>query len=61
MTCREKLLVEHPSRVRGLCFGGCDGCPSQYGYADRPEWCSIGFETCAKCWDREVVKRCSMS
>lgn len=54
MTCREKLIQEHPEHNNELCFGGCHGCPSQYGYANRPDWCRIGFETCAKCWDREV-------
>lgn len=54
MTCREKLMKEHPEDNNGLCFGGCHGCPSQFGYANRPDWCRIGFETCAKCWDREV-------
>ena len=54
VTCREKLIQEHPEHNNGLCFGGCHGCPSQFGYANRPDWCRIGFETCAKCWDREV-------
>lgn len=56
MTCREKLMKEHPEDNNGLCFGGCYGCPSHLGYAKDPEWCRIGFETCAKCWDREVER-----
>lgn len=57
MTCREKLIQEHPEHNNELCFGGCSGCPSQFGYANRPDWCRIGFETCAKCWDREVCEK----
>ena len=54
MTCREKLAMEHPGGLNIKCFGGCRGCPSEYGYAKEPEWCKPGDETCTKCWDREV-------
>lgn len=54
MTCREKLAMEHPEELDSECFGGCNGCPSTYGYAKEPEWCALNQETCTKCWDREV-------
>ena len=54
MTCREKLAMEHPEEVIEICGGGCVGCPDRYGYADEPDWCKPGDETCTKCWDREV-------
>lgn len=54
MTCREKLAMEHPEEIDIECFGGCNNCPSTYGYAKDPEWCEAVEEKCTKCWDREV-------
>lgn len=57
MTCREKLAMEHPEELDSECFGGCNGCPSTYGYAKEPEWCddnNLTDEKCRRCWDREV-------
>ena len=54
MTCREKMAMEHPGGLDNECFGGCDGCPHTYGYAQKPEWCKPTEEICVKCWDREV-------
>ena len=52
MTCREKLKIEHPECVDEGFYGGCKGCPDDYGYADTRESCS-GIR-CAECWDCEV-------
>lgn len=54
MTCREKLKQEHPEEIDIECFGGCNNCPSTYGYAKDPEWCEALETKCTKCWDREV-------
>ena len=37
-------------------IGGCCGCPHDYGYLDRPEYCDDeGNDVlCGKCWDREI-------
>lgn len=54
MTYREKLMQEHPDRVSEIYAGGCEGCPSDYGYnAVRPCWFSTGKE-CRACWDQEM-------
>lgn len=55
MTCREKLMKEHPSCVSIQYFGGCEGCPNTYGYLPRPDYCEFGKrDTCEKCWNREI-------
>lgn len=58
MTCREKLKLECPENIRQGAFGGCCGCPSDYGYMDKPDWCwktNIPQEhRCTRCWDREI-------
>jgi len=56
MTCREKLKKEHPSLVANHFYGGCNGCPDDYGYMDVPHFCDcdpVG-EKCTKCWNREI-------
>ena len=55
MTAREKLNMEQPDKVSNMYRGGCDGCPSSYGYLDDPddEYCG-GEYNCKKCWDREI-------
>jgi len=58
MTCRERLKIEHPEYVNERYPGGCKGCPHEYRYLDRPEYCIIASgvdnERCTKCWDREI-------
>jgi hypothetical protein len=54
MKCRGKLALEHPNRVNPGSIGGCSGCPHDYGYLERPDWCDLGNKICTKCWDREI-------
>lgn len=56
MTCREKLMIEHPDKVSDSELGGCYDCPSAYGYLPDPEYCGddCDFSHCTKCWDREI-------
>lgn len=53
MTCREKLMKEHPEKVGDKYNGGCSLCPSEYGYLDNPKWCNPKYN-CARCWNREI-------
>lgn len=62
MTCREKLAKEHPECVDGMFDGGCEGCPSDYGYLPNPDDCN-GCEygvRCTRCWDREIPETAKM-
>ena len=58
MTAREKLAMEHPECVNEECYGGCTGCPDQYGYLPRPSLCNLfrcpSEESCSRCWGREI-------
>lgn len=58
MTCREKLMQEHPCSVDEIYYGGCLGSPSRLGYALNPEWCSYAndgtYSRCSECWDRDI-------
>lgn len=57
MTCREKLMMEHPQDVDEHFEGGCAGCPSDYGYLDNPKECNSLRNIrhgCYVCWDREI-------
>lgn len=60
MTCREKMKIEHPECVGSCYTGGCEGCPSDYGYLGDPDYCANrnhrGFleHKCDICWDREI-------
>lgn len=54
MTCREKLMIEHPECVDEAGYGGCDGCPMDYYYLDKPRYCYPSESMCTKCWDREI-------
>lgn len=56
MTCKEKLMIDHPDYVGANHRAGCVGCPYKYGYACIPEWCDGKEETCKRCWDRKVEK-----
>ena len=51
MTCRERLKLEHPEKINDKLLGGCEGCPHDYGYLDKPKTCG---RSCDKCWDREI-------
>lgn len=55
MTFREKLKKEHPD-CTGVCWwGGCMGCPKDYGYEDsRPSECDVDRASCIRCWSRTV-------
>ncbi|RHP80482.1 hypothetical protein [Blautia sp. OF01-4LB] len=54
MTFRERLQKEHP-RCINEDFGGCDGCPYEYGYEKKKEEiCKVSDEECRKCWDRVI-------
>lgn len=57
MTCREKLAQEHPDNIGNRWLGGCAGCPHDYGYLAKPEYCNFGqgaATICTECWDREI-------
>ena len=58
MIAREKLVMEQPECVNEECYGGCTGCPDQYGYLPRPSLCNLfrcpSEENCSRCWDREI-------
>ena len=60
MTCREKLAIEHPDKVRRELLGGCIGCTYDYDYMPRPEDCcqihasENPDKICKACWDREI-------
>lgn len=54
MTCREKLMIEHPDKVDEKCDGGCSGCPYDYNYLLKPAWCAYDKNVCTRCWDREI-------
>lgn len=54
MTCREKLKLEHPDYIDHDFHGGCLGCPNDYGYLDKPDYCESKHEICTICWDREI-------
>ena len=58
MIAREKLVMEHPECVNEECYGGCTGCPDQYGYLPRPSLCNLfrcpSEENCSRSWDREI-------
>ena len=56
----EKLKEDHPECVSDEFAGGCEGCPEDYGYESRDEYCPDGLEglgievACRKCWEREM-------
>ena len=64
MTCREKLKIEHPNLISDNDLGGCEGCPSSYGYLRDPANCHLESEDfidmeekdriCTSCWGREL-------
>ena len=56
ITCREKLMREHPNYVDKIYVGGCKGCPIDYDYLDEPDNCPGlgGHGSCADCWNRSI-------
>lgn len=54
MTCRERLANEHPERVNEMFGGGCHGCPYDYNYMRKPDFCDGAGDACRRCWDREI-------
>lgn len=58
MTCRERLIKEHPELVDEGYKGGCSSCPSDYNYMDDPNFCNLSSPLrdvyCRLCWDREI-------
>ena len=64
MTLREKLEKEHPESINPDAAGGCDGCPSNFGYdsvSNEEKNCkSNGGYGCECCWDREIPEEESM-
>lgn len=54
MTCRDMLIKEHPEMINESWFGGCRGCPNDYGYMNKPTYCRISEDTCGICWNRTI-------
>lgn len=60
MTCREKLMLEHPEHVGSIFEGGCEGCPAEYGYISeagvfKKECLTVHRKgSCYDCWNRPV-------
>ncbi len=68
MTCREKLMLEHPEMTgQVLGAGGVNACPGHYGYLATPIWCDYdsryhtGGTRCSECWEREIPEFNSQS
>ena len=62
LTCRELLAKHHPFAIDlDYEFGGCESCPSSYGYLYLyEELCTVNDkpndELCTKCWDQIATK-----
>lgn len=62
MTCRERLQKEHPDEVRAECWGGCNGCPSYYGYVTghtclaEERKARPNHNDCRQCWDMNAIE-----
>ena len=52
MTCREKLMQEHPEMYN---WAINNDCPSNHGFAEDPSPDICGDRYCKKCWDREAT------
>lgn len=62
MTFRERLQKEHPDKINDVYFGGCSGCPSDYGYEklhDEGNYCKK--KDCWECWEREISESSGLS
>ena len=59
MTFKDKLKEEHKAYVDSKYWGGCKGCPNDYGYETREERpCNgdkVHKQDCTKCWNREMA------
>lgn len=60
MTCREKLAIEHPGCVSDMYVGGGRGCPDEYGYLSKPNYCGRVDQDCKSCWSREIPEEPKM-
>ena len=57
-TCRERLQREHPNKIDIMYCGGCQGCPTDYGYIPEEKILCYGNNPhhvhpevmCAACW-----------
>lgn len=55
MTCKEKLIADHPEWTKDdIEYNINTGCPSDYGYLPYPNKCIVESSTCLKCWNREI-------
>lgn len=59
MTYREKLQQEHPESVGEHYLGGCESCPSDWGYEEECCFNNLWIYMdrryrCAECWDRRM-------
>lgn len=54
MTYRELLQKEHPESVDERYIGGCESCPSNYGYEADNANCPDDVSGCTACWDRQI-------
>lgn len=54
MTFRKKLAKEHPRQIKPTCGGGCEFCPSDYGYEPERSQEDCDNISCKECWDREI-------
>ena len=61
MTCREKLMAEHPNEYEKVFTKhGVTACPAHYSYMPKPDDCDysvfrdIGGTRCHDCWNREI-------
>lgn len=51
--------MEYPEKIRDDHLGGCEGCPSSYGYLKAsqtlcPDMILASNIKCRKCWDQEI-------
>ena len=59
MTYREKLQQEHPESVDEYYLGGCESCPSDWGYEEKCCFHDPGTYLdrgirCEECWNRRM-------
>lgn len=58
MTCLGKYKRDNPKLVMNP-YGVPAGCPHEYGYLERPEWCAgcPGTVACLECWNRKIPEK----
>lgn len=54
MTCLDMLKRDRPDIFENGSFKPIIFCPSEFGYLDDPEWCTLSDKVCERCWDREI-------